>query len=80
MPPTVAMATAASNRVVNVINLGRMGFLQAYGVQLRYARQHLDHLAGRGHAQGRDMLLLVEHNPVFTVGIRTGQYDQVSNL
>ena len=69
-----------SNRVVNVINLGRLGFLQAYDVQLRYAHQHLDYLAGRRHAEGCDTLLLVEHNPVFTVGIRKHNLDEVRNL
>ena len=67
----------ASNRVVSVINLGRMGFLQAYSVQCRYARMHLDELAGNGSAKGQDTLLLVEHNPVFTVGVRNEDYDQV---
>lgn len=68
------MATQASRRVVNVINLGRMGFLQAYDVQMRYARQHLDELAGRPHVTGLNTLLLVEHDPVYTVGIRTKDY------
>lgn len=72
------MAAQASRRVVNVINLGRMGFLQAYGVQLRYAQQHLDELAGRRNALGLNTLLLVEHEPVYTVGIRTKDYDEVS--
>lgn len=71
---------AASNRVVHAINLGRMGFLKAYDIQLRYARDHLDYLAGRRHMEGRNILLLVEHNPVFTVGIRTHSYDKVRNL
>lgn len=69
------MATGASNRVVNVINLGRMGFLQAYSIQMRYAKQHMDELAGRG--QGQNTLLLVEHTPVYTAGIRDQEYDQI---
>ena len=70
----------ASNRVVYAINLGRMGFLKAYDIQLRYARDHLDYLAGRRRIEGRNILLLVEHNPVFTMGIRTHSYDKVSNF
>ena len=69
----------ASNRVVYAINLGRMGFLKAYDIQLRYARDHLDYLGGRRRIEGRNILLLVEHNPVFTVGVRTHGYHKVSN-
>lgn len=57
-----------------------MGFLQAYDVQLRYAKQHLDKLAGRTGVNGHDTLLLVEHNPVYTVGLRTEDYGEVEEL
>lgn len=70
------MAAQASRRVVNVLNLGRMGFLQAYDIQLRYAQQHLEELAGRPNVVGLNTLLLVEHDPVYTVGIRTKGYDE----
>ncbi|KAK7090949.1 octanoyl-[acyl-carrier-protein]:protein N-octanoyltransferase LIPT2, mitochondrial-like [Littorina saxatilis] len=70
----------ASQRVVNVINLGRMGFLKAFDVQLRYANLHLDGLAGVGHAVGRNTLLLVEHNPVYTIGLRTKDYDELEEI
>ncbi|KAK7499197.1 hypothetical protein BaRGS_00009457 [Batillaria attramentaria] len=71
------MAAQVSRRVVNVINLGRMGFLQAYDVQLRYMRQHLEELSGRRYAVGLNTLLLVEHDPVYTVGLRTKDYDEI---
>ncbi|XP_076454131.1 octanoyl-[acyl-carrier-protein]:protein N-octanoyltransferase LIPT2, mitochondrial-like isoform X2 [Babylonia areolata] len=73
----VAMAATASSRVVQVINLGRMGFLEAFDIQMRYARPHLDEIACRPNAVGHDTLLLVEHNPVYTVGVRTQDYDEV---
>ncbi|XP_050389198.1 putative lipoyltransferase 2, mitochondrial [Patella vulgata] len=64
----------AGKRVVNVINLGRMGYLRANDVQMRHARQHLDELAGKPSSKGTNVLLLVEHTPVYTVGIRNQQY------
>ncbi|BFZ00221.1 hypothetical protein BsWGS_03260 [Bradybaena similaris] len=68
--------SAVSNRAVSVITLGRMGFMAAYNVQMRFARQHLDELAGRPHVQGENTLLLVEHTPVYTIGIRNHNYTQ----
>lgn len=71
------MALRASSRVVQVVNLGRMGFLEAFDIQMRYARPHLDEIAGRPNAVGNDTILLVEHNPAYTIGLRTKDYDQV---
>ena len=69
-----------ASHVVDVINLGRLGFLQAYNMQMRYARKHLDELTMSRPAKAHDTLLLVEHNPVYTVGIRDGEYDLVIRL
>ncbi|GFR98929.1 octanoyltransferase [Elysia marginata] len=41
---------------------------------MRYVRNHLDELAGKPNVYGENMLLLVEHTPVFTVGTRDKQY------
>ena len=65
---------ALARRLVYVINLQRMGFLGAYDIQRRFARQHLDELLGRSGAKGHNIVLLVEHNPVYTVGIRDKNY------
>ncbi|KAL5004024.1 hypothetical protein ScPMuIL_017480 [Solemya velum] len=64
-----------SKAIVNVLNLGRMGFMSAYSIQTRFARQLLDELAGKPGVKGKNVLLLVEHNPVYTTGIRTANYD-----
>lgn len=48
--------------------------MAAYDVQMRYVRNHLDELAGKPYAQGENMLLLVEHTPVYTVGTRDRHY------
>lgn len=66
----------AARRLVHVINLQRMGFVSAYDVQMRYARYHLDELAGRQGAHGFNVILLVEHNPVYTVGLRDKSYSK----
>ncbi|KAH3807721.1 putative lipoyltransferase 2, mitochondrial [Dreissena polymorpha] len=66
----------AARQLVHVINLQRMGFVCAFDVQMRYARYHLDELASRPYAQGIDVLLLVEHNPVYTVGLRDKSYSK----
>ncbi|XP_059171098.1 putative lipoyltransferase 2, mitochondrial [Physella acuta] len=63
-----------TNRAVTVINLGRMGFMAAHDVQMRFARKHLDELADKPYTYGENTLLLVEHPPVFTIGIRTKDY------
>lgn len=64
----------AARRLVHVINLHRMGFVSAHDVQMRYARYHLEELAGKPDAFGFNVILLVEHNPVYTVGIRDKSY------
>lgn len=63
-----------AHRLVHVIYLQRMGFLGAYDIQRRFARQHLDELMGKSGARGHNVLLLVEHNPVYTVGLRDKTY------
>ena len=65
---------ALAGRLVHVINLERMGFLGAYDIQRRFVRQHLDELMGRPGAKGHNIVLLVEHNPVYTIGIRDKDY------
>lgn len=68
------MANSVARRSVSVILLGRMGFMPALDVQNRYAKLHLDELAGKPYAFGQNTLLIVEHTPVYTVGIRTQDY------
>lgn len=63
-----------ARNIVTVINLGRMGFLAAADLQSRYARQHLDFLAGKPGSISRNVILMVEHDPVFTTGFRTEEY------
>lgn len=89
-----------SGRLVNVINLGRIGYRDAWAVQRAFAkRHHLQDVTGQrdkdneiqdklglrtfsesDNANGgtddviKDTLLLCEHNPVYTIGIRTKDY------
>ena len=66
------MATARP--LVSALFLGRMSYKRALEVQNKYARQHLDFLAGKTQETPKDKLLLVEHNPVYTIGIRDRSY------
>ena len=75
---TVTMSVV--KRLVHVIHLQRMGFLGAYDIQRRFLRQHLDELLGKPGAQGLNMLLLVEHDPVYTVGIRDKDYSRKTEM
>nr|XP_032827922.1 putative lipoyltransferase 2, mitochondrial isoform X1 [Petromyzon marinus] len=67
-------AAVAAGRVVRVVSLGRVGYAQALAVQTRLARALLDHLAVPSGPAPPDTLLLCEHDPVYTVGIRQAPY------
>ncbi|BFZ06674.1 hypothetical protein BsWGS_09713 [Bradybaena similaris] len=71
---------ALSSRAVSVITLGRMGFIAAYDVQMRFAQQHLDELSGRPYTHGENTLLLVEHTPVYTIGLRNKNFTKSDEL
>lgn len=64
-----------ASRLVQVVNLGRMGFKEAEIVQNKYKQNHIDSLHGKTPSAS-DTLLLVEHDPVYTVGIRSKNYDE----
>lgn len=64
------------SRLVNAINLGRMGFMAAYNVQMRFARQHLDFMSHKSKLKGENVVLIVEHNNLYTTGLRDKHYDE----
>lgn len=66
----------SSQKLVNVVHLGRMGFMKANCIQNRFARQHLDSMKGVPGVKGENVLLLVEHEPVYTTGIRSEEYSK----
>ncbi|CAH0722460.1 unnamed protein product, partial [Brenthis ino] len=55
--------------MIKVWRLGLLGYDTAYKIQSTIARKHLDAIA-KGSAANYDTLLLVEHKPVYTTGIR----------
>ncbi|KAG9351887.1 hypothetical protein JZ751_023138 [Albula glossodonta] len=59
----------ALKAAVSVVNLGRIPYGRALEVQQRFVRQHLDSLF-----QFPNILLLCEHEPVYTIGIRQAMY------
>lgn len=54
---------------VRVVNLGRIAYGQALQVQQKHVRQHLDK-----SSEVPNTLLLCEHHPVYTIGIRQAPY------
>ena len=54
---------------VRVVNLGRISYGQALQVQQKHVRQHLDK-----SSEVPNTLLLCEHHPVYTIGIRQAPY------
>lgn len=68
---------AYKSRLVNVINLGRMGFMSAYSVQMNFVRQIIDAMGKGQKVYGQNVLLLVEHNPVYTIGLRNIYSDEL---
>lgn len=64
-----------TSRLVQVINLGRMRFRDAELVQNKLKQRHFDFLHGRTSV-ANDTLLLVEHEPVYTIGIRSKKYNE----
>ncbi|XP_062584368.1 putative lipoyltransferase 2, mitochondrial [Saccostrea cucullata] len=62
-------------RLIKVVNLGRMGFRAAEQVQNNYKQKHFDFFHGRTPS-AENTLLLVEHDPVYTIGIRSKNYDK----
>ncbi|XP_036380686.1 putative lipoyltransferase 2, mitochondrial [Megalops cyprinoides] len=55
--------------VVNVVNLGQIPYGRALQVQQQYVRRHLD-----SSSQDLNTLLLCEHQPVYSIGIRQALY------
>ncbi|KAL6471255.1 hypothetical protein MHYP_G00199050 [Metynnis hypsauchen] len=54
---------------VSVVNLGRIAYRSALQIQQHYIKQHFD-----SSSQIPNTLLLCEHYPVYTVGIRRAPY------
>ncbi|GFS84566.1 hypothetical protein NPIL_179571 [Nephila pilipes] len=70
--------------VVIVHNLGKMCYRKAYDVQKDACQNILKYIASKDFESIQNYLFLVEHEPVYTVGIRNKQYvegqDKLKNL
>jgi lipoate-protein ligase B len=62
---------------VKLCKLSTGYFMNANCIQTRFARQHLDYIKGVPGVNGENVLLLVEHNPVYTTGIRSKDYSEI---
>lgn len=54
---------------VNIVNLGRVAYCNALQIQQQYTRQHFD-----SSSRTPNTILLCEHDPVYTTGIRRAPY------
>lgn len=55
--------------------LEKIAYLPALEVQTAIARRHLDEIKAKGTSDVKNILLLYEHYPVFTIGIRNKSVD-----
>jgi len=65
--------------IVRVLNLGRMGYRQALRVQEKHHETLVNAVsssAGNKETDHPNTLILVEHEPVYTIGIRSGSYPE----
>lgn len=62
---------AASPVIVSVVNAGRLAYQQGLNLQKRLIDRHTDPSVP---ADKRNTLILIEHHPVYTIGIRTAPY------
>lgn len=65
-------AVVSSAPVVKLVRLGRIGYRPALAIQQRLA-DGIKGAAGKGQPRGHTLLVL-EHDPVYTTGIRTDGY------
>lgn len=67
---------------VRVLNLGRKGYREALEIQQRCAQKLLNSVTSVNHGnnnsrhQHPNTLIVVEHEPVYTIGIRSGDYSK----
>ncbi|XP_033638229.1 putative lipoyltransferase 2, mitochondrial [Asterias rubens] len=61
---------------VFVIHLGRIAYHHAWNTQQILARRYLDHLKVPvlGPSKPRDSILICEHEPVYTIGVRSRDF------
>lgn len=62
--------TAPTHRVVHFLRAGKLGYLHALQLQHNLAAR----LTVDGEDQFQNVIVLTEHNPVYTIGIRTKGY------
>ena len=63
---------SAARRVVYYARLGRVGY--AKGLELQAACAEAHRAAASRQTAGRNIVLLLEHDPVYTVGVRPHDY------
>nr|CAD7586274.1 unnamed protein product [Timema genevievae] len=69
-------------RLVKILQVGRLDYGPAFHLQKILANRNIELLHQGASHETEDILILVEHNPVYTVGIRAKEYstDYENNL
>ncbi|XP_063226632.1 octanoyl-[acyl-carrier-protein]:protein N-octanoyltransferase LIPT2, mitochondrial isoform X1 [Bacillus rossius redtenbacheri] len=63
-------------RLVRVLQVGRLCYGSALELQRALAKEHLGAMNSGAWEEAADTLLLLEHEPVYTVGIRSAEYPE----
>ena len=61
-------------KLINVYKLNRIDYMKCLKIQKYLLKKQLDSLDKPKSSQNLDSLLLLEHEPVYTVGIRRQNY------
>jgi len=65
-------------QIVKLINLGRLNYRKSYDIQQKLHKQVVASVHGQQAAneRHRNFIVFVEHDPVYTIGIRDKSYDR----
>lgn len=67
----------SASPILRVLNLGRKSYNDALKIQTKYHERIFNNLkVQQSSSKETNYLLLVEHDPVYTTGIRTGHYPE----
>ena len=64
--------------IVKIINLGRMNYMDALKIQFKYQTKLIDSVQAKRNVE--NYMIIVEHEPVYTIGIRSKGYTPEGKL
>ena len=75
-PAHVYVMSHAARPCIHVVRLGLTHHQHSFNIQTFFSSKLLDFIAGRSKLPAYNTLLLQEHHPVYTVGIRSTDYTE----